>query len=361
MLIEIGKDIINAAVDKTENYSIACSILKDCCFVLSKGMHLIYIENESLNKLINCKDENVNNIFFRRLKTDKATLYSFVRKVSFRAKVTFQEHTHKKKNEIVINPIENNEFRIWEETHLLCENLDDCDFYEYVCDFYKKVNNLLAVNTSMEMTHGGGNTTFEIYQKAIENKLYFMLAIADSDKIYPGYSTCGETANKLMQCDNNNRTYFNVQWYILKCVSEIENLVPWNIVTNCCANAYGFKYIIDKSFFDLKKGILCYNIRKKEEGYYNYWKNQFKNYDDVILKIDNARNCTDDNCPKGCNRDKQVVKSACGGILTTVLVSGKEEFQNLLPQNLSESQLTEWNTIGKLIFEWCCGMKTIRV
>ncbi len=378
MLIQICEDVIDAVLDKkSPNHDRAIQVLKDSSTVVRKGWHLIYLDNESLNKLLKYRDGGLDFELFKRLKQKKATVYSCVSKIPFRALITFERPTTKTAAGIIINPALSDRFNIIYKTRLLCENIYDCYFYECVCEFYKRTHCLIGGKTSYEPMQGGGGTTYEVYQVAIDNGSFFELAIADNDKTYPGDSEEGSTAARLRSCDPTNNKYFNVHWYVMKNVAEIENLVPWKIVLKLCPNAMRFQYKIDRSFFDLKKGIGCKKIKEKEEGYYNYWKAQFRLESTILEQMDKARNCNK-KCSKDCEDKFDVVKAVDGKIMDEVCPckdvkeskdgkgtkkgnAGVEFLRNVKEKDLEPSQLSEWNTIGKLVFEWCCGSKPIRV
>lgn len=353
MLIEICEDIIAKAESGDDN---TLNLLRVLALSNRQGKHLVTSSRRLIDRILNNQqiDKQTRSIYKLLIEKNYILGTGIAEKIDFRAKITLSQSTHRDLGNscIWINPTEYELFNYLDSTRLLCENLSDCEFYEYCVNYYKHEYRLSKACFNLSHLMGGGNTIEKVYEEAIKSNEYFCLAIVDSDKYYPD-SEDGETANGVKAVDMKYDA-FNVFHYVLKRVSEVENMIPKNAINACRLLKRYPDY--DTSYLDLKCGLCCFPLRKFQEKY-NYWKTILG--EDTIQK---AQTCTiqEDACNKSCN-NKTIYSPVYGSdVLEKVLADGKAIAELKHPQ-LAYSQMEEWKDVGKLIFEWGCSMERINV
>lgn len=219
---------------------------------------------------------------------------------------------------------------------------------------------------------GGGNTTSEVLRHEIENMQFFCLAIADSDRKYPN-DVVGDTANKLI---NLIQTYnpIHCELYIMEKVLEIENLIPYSIITQYLAGQ-GFLNIFnhDASFFDMKCGLTLNCLY--DDATCRYWENMLTDHINLTQRNkakSHSMSKKEYNEFIEANKYKKTLLNGFGSDLLVKCIknidkSGKinpkitNKLMNLEKKDLTNSQYEEWMKIGEKIFSWTCGMQSKRV
>lgn len=139
-------------------------------------------------------------------------------------------------------------------TSMLCENLDDINFYIKQARCFHAYSPM-AVNRY----HGGGGTTYDVFN-TLKNKKIFCLTIIDSDIKYPGCEL-GETARRFDR--NYNVAKANILVKVLP-VHEAENLVPVSfMMAHSEQKGTTFLKKLEKrgilrylTYYDIKEGIV---------------------------------------------------------------------------------------------------------
>lgn len=362
MIISIETDIIDAAMSSDD---IALDVLHQCAIAIIRGKHIVEIKIQDVNKLLTLKDK-----FSRQ----ELSAFGFVSKkyvqlgylnslISVKCIVTFARNTEKADDIIYLNPIDNRRFELFEETHLLVENIEDAFFFKYLTDYFQRKKKTMNCSVCSYKLMGGGDTTAKVLEYENNLQEHFVLAIADSDKHYPGDPHLGETASKIESCISSNP--FNCSLYHMTMVCEIENLIPFE----CIRKINNFKnhiLILDKkgfdySFFDMKDGI-HYSYLYSDEGF-NHWAAQISHLvDSQILKIiDSDRHKMSKERFSNLHKDKRLFCAFGTQILSQSLNQMKSEHRVFSDADLSPNQQYEWENIGKIITSWCCCYSKQRV
>lgn len=368
MLIEIGEDIVALAEKGDETTLEVLHQLANAC---KYGKHQVFMSIPLLERI--CRISHLDKIatsIYRKLK-GKASEWGVLKNaVEHSAIVTMKNPNNQK--QLWIHPTRHPAIELYEETHLLVENLLDLDFFtKCVLKYYQNNHKLSKCPICFFPLQGGGTTIKDVYAREIKLKQHFCLAIVDSDKKYPD-DQYGQTSEELKQIHDKEQP-FNCFHCRMEKVSEIENLIPVSVVkeykNNNSKQLFQLYPLLELSFFDMKKGFMCCNI--KDEAMYTYWKDRFNDYEDLKNKLEK--------CHQECllvhryNVSKETKKSCCNSscildgfgsdLLKDLLHDGASisKLKNVKNNQLTENQRDEWEAIGKIIFEWCCAGQKMRV
>lgn len=159
---------------------------------------------------------------------------------------------------------------------LLCENLNDTQFYFALCEEYFGVDYLNKKNAR----GGGGSSTADNLEQIVNNKDSFCLCIVDSDIKYPG-SGNGGTYDAIV---NKGLIPYPTYEVFKLFVHEIENLIPIEIIGKHIKKKDDRVFskrlkAIDKGgdvlkYYDIKEGIKLSAINVLP-GYYQFAKMVF--------------------------------------------------------------------------------------
>lgn len=168
---------------------------------------------------------------------------------------------------------------------LLCEDLTDCNFYMQLtkgqCGNY---------NICADKQTGGGSGLKKKLEDLVQTNA-IILAIVDSDKMYPKKKKYGNTAESCLKVYNNSLP--NIYLYVTE-THEAENMIPLEFVVTHCSKKYSGLNFIRKlkqkdalsflRYYDYKEGI-TYESIKENQDYYNFAKDIYsKIYGDSFEK-----------------------------------------------------------------------------
>lgn len=368
MFIIICQDVIEKAIDCNDrDNENAVEVLKKTLLAVQWRKHIVFVPElteediQKLKKELTPKEiKLLEYVFSRRLNSN-----SLMAKLSIYVQITFNKSTHKDSPIIYINPKTTFNFELYEETHLIVENILDSVFYDKaICNYYQRKNKLNSCyTTEFYPVQGGGMAIPEVIKYEIGLAQHFCFIIGDSDKKC-SKSKEGQTASEIREMLKKNKSSY-MDFYIMSKVREIENLIPF-----CILNLYSMKKQEDflaqhantnnLSFFDMKLGMdykILYYARIHEE-----YKSIFPTEIDWN-KIDDIKRNVD--CPKRFSEEvssiPSFIKEWGTGILYDVLYPQKPKQKDniyklyeIKESDLTPNQKEEWDAIGKLIFSWCC-------
>jgi hypothetical protein len=278
-----------------------------------------------------------------------------------------------------------------QKTILLCENLEDAKFYDFIAMAYKHHIEMPNLLTKFEEVNGGGDTTALVYkQKASSTKdeRRLVLCILDSDKVAP-HSSRGSTANKVRTFHENKcsllESLASMKYHILES-RELENIIPFTYIQKAFDRDVNKLQVIDSLqkfhhnstrgqdtnleqaylFLDIKEGTSLNKIISKLQD------SKDKIFWEEIAKkiINNYLNCL---ANESCNetilkdskhsKDKKFLCSPCSislGLGSQTLDKINEWIANNEKNTLAEdvwnhlslSQQSEWEKIGRLLVSW---------
>lgn len=356
MLIEIDDSIVSEAEKGNDK---AITILKDLCFSYSHGFHYIYASKPLLGRISLLKNlDESQRYLFAKLKSKLKSIMSIRDSVMIRCHISYRTTSSIEDGCIYLNPDEYENFNFFAETVLIGENLNDCKFFTHICDKYLCCHRLWGANYAFGKIPGGGGTTVDVYDNEIEQRQKFCLCIVDSDKKYPT-DVIGATATDVKNLHNNKKPLL-CDYYIMEHLSEVENLLPHDMVRRVCASKNNLhKFLsLDIAFLDMKKGIVkgvLQNIKAKE--YYCDLMGDFKQI------VDDITNCFVDVSQRVLTKSEknEAVVSGFGSNLLKDVLALNWESVELSKIELTSSQNYEWEEIGKRIFSWTCAPKKMRV
>ena len=355
MLIEICEDVISELENDNPK---ASEILEKVVLAYYYKKHLVKVSFVVVDRIKKSQTIEPNmKKWFLDISKNQSTKGSLYSKISFHVKVTFKESSKKTSNYIILNPGTNIGFELYEETHLLTENLIDSEFFVNIVSYYLRMNKIKCKFNFFSL-QGGGNTIQKVYKKEQELMQHFCLAIMDSDVKYPG-GRQGDTCKSVIKTEEKNPS-FNCCYYVMEKVREIENLIPFHLIkqqSNYKDNQIIRDFLdLDFSFFDMKEGLIPAKL--KDDSLYSYWKEQLEGNSIIEKELDKCRKCCLENqpSPKDCksNCNKKILEGFGDKLLETITDKAKTDLSNIVLNQLTPAQQIEWGNIGRIIFEWCC-------
>ena len=331
-----------------------------------EGIHILRGEYEILCDCINLfKGDDEFEMFFRDLVNNYATK-TIPPQITYYIEVVKENPTERNENGCIIAQKDINDFYMSSSLmscNLICEDENDCDFYEFITKWYIKTQRLNYNIKINKIGGGGGRILSKVRKHLYEGQV--CICIVDSDRKFPEMSInkCSEKCKKL---DNKSCGYR----CILLNVNEIENLLPLNYIDDVFITDNKYKWEnnqLQKKHFDYLSSC---NVKIEILKYFDY-KNGIKK-DSLLLSNKYykkfAKQCCDqnpdiyNNCTfeeylqtipdKGC-----VYKKLSETISIDVLNYINKNIANnvLKAPELLIFQEEEWIKIAKEILNWSCA------
>lgn len=373
MFIEVCDDVLRKALRPSDKENIyAVEALRQLAWAILKRHHLVFFPSltfDDIKRLGDVLDKN----------EIAAILHSFSRKndllvlsgmLQFKVVVSFEKESGRDGGIIKIKPGRESVIELYEECHLLTENLLDADFYRHFAVAYQKNNRIdvCAFRISFYSLQGGGATTGQVFLYECRLGQHLCLAILDSDKKWPNFSGYGPTAHEFINDYNeylvDNSSPLACHYYVMEEVNEIENLIP--IVVLKVHSSSKQKSFIDHNlsampWFDIKKGFDYRSLYDKQDAF-DEWKKLFLSNPDwnLLESLKMTSKDSDDFLSKVKDAKFNSFIDGWGSpILDNVLYpkgqyKNKYSLKNVNLNILTPEQRKEWLVIGSLVFNWCC-------
>ena len=280
-------------------------------------------------------------------------------------------------------------FELFSETRLLCENLKDIRFYDFVLKWYK-LKNGLNIQCKYYPLLGGGGTTNTVYSNEIDRRTCFIVCVTDSDYKYKntinpksslGDSALGETAKSVHAVEKEKGCYCSF-FYFLSGVSELENLVPICVYervaqknSDLLPRYNALKTIYDHnsdylSYIDMKNGIslqrISYihpsdNIIEIVSTVRTINENIVKADTDIIVNELKQKGIDKDiELFERFKKEKMKKKKYVEGLGQNIMSMVLDELKDLDFDSASPAQNKEIQYIGELLFNWSCALPLTR-
>lgn len=394
MYIKITRNIVDAAIAGDEG---ALNLLRDMDFACHHGKHLFMGDQETL--VLIQKHFSRNFPTLAKLFTQIATLGAIANVMNWHVEFGLEEgesvvKENNGKHTIIISKNDFSLFQTFDECHVLVENLEDVQMYQYILDFYKRNNNLVHTYNNFYSILGGGSTTAMVLKHEMESRHSLILCIVDSDKTHPR-AQIKETAKKVQEEYNSSPFKYNTLLYILEDVMEVENLVPISIYEKYCTPQEG-----DGTKKELYTHFqVIQSIKEQNEQYLDYFDfkigiRQSHLEDD---SRDNNRQIIESIAPllnfpivpnseryrrimealsapilalspqmkekyaNKCMNSDTYVYGLGKDILKKVLDSSAESFKRISNHQLSKTQNKIYEEIGSLMYCWTCASEPQRL
>jgi len=371
MFIEVERNIIEDAVKNSTESQLnrSAEVLFQLALAVQRGAHVVLVSSifdktykllfEQLSKIIG----KVYVDLFRGLAERRTFWGAISQHINIKVVITLDKKRKSSETEIIINPNVLSDFHFEQETVVLTENLSDAEFFKHLVLYYKKQHQLKGAKTEYYASNGGGATLHQVLTYEMNLLHHFCIAITDSDKCYPSakHKEYGTTYKDAFKAHKKYNQYRTCTLYVMKNVSEIENLIPNSILGKhlLCNEKHIYWESKELSFYDIKFGLKAKSLY--EQAIYSYWVAIFPeiNFADV-QKLRSKIKRKDDYCivveKNGIN---DVVPLYWGkDILSTAVKKEKVALENVTIKELTSAQQIEWNAIGENLFTWTCGLKS---
>ncbi len=364
MYIEISRELVTSA-ERGNRYAI--EMLVRLSLAIKYGKHIIFAGLKLLDRIIKLTSlETHEKAQYKRIRNNYAVIGAICRKLDFKAVVLMRGDNCRTHHRILINAAKAEKLEVYEECHLLTENLTDGEFFEYiVIEYVKRLGTTTHICYMPQM--GGGNTIAKVYKMEIDRGQHFCLSILDSDKKFPTESygdTCkalrAEDKDKYLGDAGSDGQYaFNCSYYVMEELRELENLIPIDVLKTMdnVKNNNLLQMNFDMSYHDMKDGLLAAKI--KTGAYLSYLNTVFAFNPALVEDIDfyaqyrqHCCSCKEE-FEKACGRIR-LVEGLGSKIMDQVLSSAKPALATTQLAQMSPSQQNEWLKIGKKVFEWSC-------
>lgn len=375
MFILIKNDILKSAIESPRN-SRSAHVLMELSIAVSRGKHYVFIPqwdiySKDLNSVLSKSTFNILN----GLKRQDGNVLN--RNINRKLIVTDSAQPEDDENAIVFSPSRNPSFEIFEETHLLCENINEKRFYDKVEAYYRRnhaSDYVCETRYNILPRNGGGATSVSVLKTETQMKNHLVLIIADSDYKYrlrtvvngedvidKGEKGC--TAKSLVR-QKAEHPYGFSDIYVMEECREVENLIPKEILEDLYPNNKDIaKWLLDNydmEYLDVKEGLRI--VHMFDDKVLQYWIDALTELPYDTQKItdikrthngskksykEHLKNCTD------AERLENIIVDGWGyGILETSLNIKDNEYDSVSPDDLTTAQQQEWEKIGKILFEW---------
>lgn len=354
MLIEIGKDIVEAA--QKGNIE-ALRILNYLGIAFRNQKHIVFSEPTLLKEILKIKDLplDTRNVFVCILGKYATVIKPLLDELQFRAKLTLSGRSEKLTDMLLINLNNYRDIELYEETHLLAENLFDCKFYHQIGLHYIRDNRLKEITLCSFLLQGGGAASCRVYKEEANNKQHFCLAVMDSDRGYPKCTKVADTTYWKVKKEEVSLKPITCYCDKLQYSREVENLIPTTYLRKKYSNMDLIKAEVDMSYIDIKNGLEAKLLWFSDA--IEYYRKLFASDSAVISSINNCEQLKngkkkDDYCVlvKG-----QVLISGLGDKVTESFLDDNpgDSISQMSP--ISDNQRKDWKKIGRLVAQWCCA------
>ncbi|WP_198648422.1 hypothetical protein [Cyanothece sp. BG0011] len=362
MLIKIDSSVIKDIKDSHSWPDDLILTLENLATARREGKHSIIADLNTLKIITKCSDlsKNAKNVY-NRILNDRSKFKAYLYHVSKYIEIinpceVNKINSHSGKDIIQLPYTFFNDSETIQKSILLCENLQDTNFYKIIGKTFCKWNNI-NIKLNFESRLGGGNTIATVYDNIQNKKKRFCICIVDSDKLSPE-SSLGSTAKKVKQKDDNASLI--TQLYILP-VRELENLIPLLILSELISNnkdrENAFKQLEEienssvieiRQFLDIKEGTQLKKIVKETISVKNFWNDKLDKY---INNIDEwcykNWSCTNE---QSCN-----CKISLGfgeNILENTITYLNTQSPSKITSMVEDSLRSEWENIGQFMLNW---------
>jgi hypothetical protein len=332
-----------------------------------EGKHIIFSNPKNLRKI--AKSEFLSSTtksIFKKIYLESTQVKSLFDNLKTYVKISA---TADKISSYILNDIEIIEIPLINffqmsfvnETTLLCENLIDCELYEIITKYAKKLLNLGNVPIKMKFQLGGGNTTYKVFSYNQEQENQLCICVLDTDVKYKN-GEFGDTIKLLKAVDLPNKPL--CQLFEVEC-HEIENLIPvciYEIVAGHDPNRLNgvnslkkLEFLEARKFVDIKKGLRIFQVtRGNADQFSRYWHPITSQIPDLNLTCNTNVEIT---CTSKNNCSCYVFNGIGNNILSDVLEYLKSSEINFdLFDNVTKET---WGIISEKILTWCCGSMVI--
>lgn len=374
MFIRVERDILESAYnsDPTSPYLF---VLLELSVAIRRGKHFVFIPDWMLYRdrlsFVMSKSSFVMLDSLKRLDG-----YIMNANIGRKMIVTDDDTVAHNDGDIIVSPANASSLEMFEETHLLCENINEKKFYEKVENFYRRhYANEFVLDTRFCVMprNGGGASSASVLEAERQIGNHLLVIIADSD-----YKFCfqvnndgvvqydkgskGTTASKLEEIQINN-PYRYSEIYVLEQCREVENLIPLQFLKDFHPNnnpqSISFIDSNDMEYFDVKEGIRIEHMY--DDKVLQYWENSLQTigYDTQKILDVKATHTSKSKYKKFLktasdeeSRQNFIIEGWGGSILKDTLNARNSDYNTLGEDDLTPSQLHEWRSIGKILFEW---------
>lgn len=354
MLIEIGKDIVEAAQRGDEE---ALRILYYLGMAFRNKKHVVFSEPLLLKAILNIKLLPVEsrNVFVYILGKYTTMIKPLLDELQFRTKLMLKGRSEKRTDMLLMNLNDFRDFELYEETHLLAENIFDCRFYHQIGLYYIRDKRLNDVTLCSFLLQGGGAASCRVYREEANIKQHFCLAIMDSDKGYPKCNKVADTTYGKVKKEENSLKPLNCMCEKLQYTREVENLIPSSYLKKKYSNMDLIKTGVDLSYIDMKHGLEPKLLWYSDA--IDYYRKLFASVPAVVSSINTYEQIKngkkkDDYCAqvKG-----QIIINGLGDKVTELFLDDNPRNSISQMEPNSGNQRKDWARIGRLVAQWCCA------
>lgn len=390
MLIVIDKSIVTAA---TQGNDMIRRFLDDTVTAIRDGIHLIKIDIDDAEEVLDANIlSDANTKVLRKYTDDVISIGASIPSIVYEGRLIYWRHIQSSDDLITrlsgaiqlkgMNLSDFSEFKICKPSHLWGEGDHDCKFFLKISESFMHEG---SITLNFEERPGGGGNLSDYIKNEAVRKQSFHLCICDNDKhfndhiygVANAFAPLQEETANLGQTSKNVLGIMNelhptlVDVYIYAYCSELENLIPWNIVTEIHSNEFSNikNATFDKSFFDIKCGIMAKHI-KDNPSYTSYWKSNLAGDPEILQKFNETEMAINDAFEEFQSKDQDTLewyqfKEKYENKKNTKVIGGKRIQKKIMEStrypdlgkpsihtSLTHNQMLEWQAISKRVITW---------
>jgi hypothetical protein len=341
----------------------AILVLENLARAYREQKHIIYAKRKICKSLAESPflGETTRAIFLQ-IKNKVTQIGGFAKNALIKVNIDFSETNPQKisqpTNQVTIPYSALTDSISLQKTVFLCEDSQDCSFFEYLAEYFKKQRKFFYT-VMFDHFHGGGDRTKREFENIVTGKnLRFCFCLLDSDKKHPK-GAVGGTAKKFSTQANPPFTHHE-----LLNVHEAESLLPFNVLYKTITPPASSDQIDSSDYleeleridhpaiyyFDLKNGFELNVVMELDKNHGPFWGKLLKNIKPPTVKqgcIDNGECVCGGNC--------KVIHGLGKDLLPNFLkLIGKKSSQKI-GELLSTTKKEMWLKWGELIFWWGCA------
>ncbi len=383
MYIEIGDSIgsllASSEIDENTLYSIQ-SILGYATSSAKEGKHCVKTASRECARKIATffsSSPNMQKKFFNYIYLNFSTYLAGLKESidSYIVIENIPERIIKDGKKIIVNVNFAARIEFWNPVCFLPENIIDRRYFLRIAYYEKeKHRNLAHIEFSLNPDQGAGGRTIDTYKCRCDDEK-FILAVLDTDRVYPGQPLIpGSNAE---QFTNLNVNDFPTGSIIILNVHEMENLFSSDEFINCAGtnNARQFlQYNLSpetRQYYDFKNGF-AYNRLMHNE----YMKRHVESAGIEIETCRNASTCSNQSCNSTSmcfkNCEYSIVVGAGKSFLKDIFGNDENESKEQIkiavnadfsgrlrdaPENLIAPIKEEWLKLYRAFLTWFCSYK----
>lgn len=365
------------------NEEIVQEALSNIGHAVKSGIHILYCERKVLEVLYKSEflDDGTKRIY-KKFFLSGSEMKEYFNSTKFYVQLIGEKQIIKKEQIMDKNILKMSidyliETTLLNEVMIICEDIDDYyNVYGKIGEYYLYKNKIDKLKIRLNAVSGSGSGISNSFKKKMDENKYFVIAIADTDKIAPK-DDIGKTLKDLLEEYNKIKDKCLGEIFYSK-FNEVENLIPMYIyekeikLSDDEIESY-IESAITKEVIDFKENTISFKDfllllhREKREDMTNYFdfkkgldrkrynKKEVKEYWKGIIEDSGLKESM-------LKEDGYIIERYAKRPMNKLSNLLKEESVRIIDEKLGREKKELWEEIGMFLYSWgCAPIKPMRV